>query len=365
MRRVAFAGIAVAVALATAAAASSTRGPAVAVPHGVRAPAQRGPLLAVFQRRRGAVLGWLDKRALVLARGSPRLVLPHSLDAWAYSSDRNVLALGTVTLRGANNPIPWLQFVDPKSLRRLARTPLGSGYVAAIGWGSDRVNVLVERWCCPQSFDAASIDSSSHRLVSKQHLENAILQLQRVGGSIVLLTGPAAGIGTAGLTVVDPDGTLRSVVLSQIQAGRDVLSEDGSNLTKAQQNIPGLAVDPASGRAFVVSASGAVAEISLASLAVSYHSVSQPVSLLGRLHDLVEPRPRRRGSPGLGARRFGSATASSRSTGTTRRSRRIRTGPRCSSANPRASASSTRAAGARSRSTPGPTRSRSRATTCL
>jgi hypothetical protein len=52
----------------------------------------------------------------------------------------------------------------------------------------------------------------------------------------------------------------------------------------------GLAVDPAGGRAFVVAAGATVAEVDLAGLDVTYHSLRQPRSLLRRLaHWLVPP----------------------------------------------------------------------------
>jgi hypothetical protein len=52
---------------------------------------------------------------------------------------------------------------------------------------------------------------------------------------------------------------------------------------------PGLAVDPSGGRAFLVGAGASVAEIDLATLDVSYHEVSEPISLLGRLRHWLEP----------------------------------------------------------------------------
>jgi hypothetical protein len=297
MRRTAVAVMAVA-ALAAAAAASSSRVPAVAVPKAVWAPAGTGPLLAVVQGRRGPILGRVDKRALELARRSPRLALHNPVAAWAYSPDRRVLAVATETLAGTEDPIPSVQFVDPFSLRRLASTKLDDGHATALVWAGDHVNLVLERWCCPASFDVVTIDAATHALVSRQRFENALVQVQRVGNSIVVLTGPAAGIGTAGLTVVDPSGTVRSIVLGQIQAGTDLVNADASDFTKAHQNIPGLAVDAASGRAFVVPATGAIAEVSLASLAVSYHTVTEPVSFLGRLHDLVEPKAEAKGISG-------------------------------------------------------------------
>jgi hypothetical protein len=297
MRRTVVAVLAVA-ALAAAAAASSSRVPTVAVPKAGRAPAGTGPLLAVVQGRRGPILGRVDRQTLGLARRSPRLALRNPVAAWGYSPDRRVLAVATEILPGTEDPIPLVQFVDPFSLRRLARTKLDDGHAAALVWAGDRVNLVLERWCCPASFDVVTIDAATHALVSRQRVENAVVNVQRAGNSIVVLTGPAAGIGTAGLTVVDPSGTVRSIVLGQIQAGTDLANADAPDFTQPHQNIPGLAVDAASGRAFVVPASGAIAQVSLASLAVSYHTVAEPVSFLGRLHDLLEPKAEAKGISG-------------------------------------------------------------------
>ena len=48
----------------------------------------------------------------------------------------------------------------------------------------------------------------------------------------------------------------------------------------------------------MIPANGSVAEVSLSTLAVSYHSLAQPVSLLGRLHDWVEPKAEAKGLTG-------------------------------------------------------------------
>ena len=50
-----------------------------------------------------------------------------------------------------------------------------------------------------------------------------------------------------------------------------------------------VAVDRQRGRAYVVAAGEPVAEAALATLTVEYHVPSEPVSLLGRLHNWLEP----------------------------------------------------------------------------
>ncbi|MGH3113447.1 MAG: hypothetical protein ACRDOP_08270, partial [Gaiellaceae bacterium] len=52
---------------------------------------------------------------------------------------------------------------------------------------------------------------------------------------------------------------------------------------------PALAVDEDGERAFVVGAGPLVAEVDLETMEVRYHELARPVSLLGRLLDLLEP----------------------------------------------------------------------------
>ena len=52
----------------------------------------------------------------------------------------------------------------------------------------------------------------------------------------------------------------------------------------------GLAVDPAGGHAYAVAANAPIADVDLATLDVSYHTIEQSASLLGRLRDWLEPR---------------------------------------------------------------------------
>ena len=294
MRRTALAVVAVAALVAVAAA--SSRAPAVAVPQAAKAPAKSGPLLAVVPGDRGPVLGRADKRALWIGRRSPRLRIFNSMAGWAYSPDHDRLALATESPRAG----PRLQFVNPYSLVRSGITRLGSGHVVALAWGKD-VSVVVDRDCCPASFDVVAVDTATTKIRRRTKLPNTLLQSARIGGTLVLLAAPATGIGATTIVVVGPAGDVRSIELSQIAAGMEHSQPfDGGDpdFTKFRQNIPGLAVDAATNRAFVVPAAGEVAEISLGDLTVSYHAVAQPVSLLGRVHDWLEAKATAKGMNG-------------------------------------------------------------------
>src|SRR5438132_13351626 len=118
MRRSALAVLAGLAALAAVASASS-RAPAVAVPQAAKSPAKElGPLLAVVPGAHGPVLGRADKRAIWVARKSPKVRLYNSVRAWAYAPDGSAIVLATQpsTTEGAST----LVFVEPRLLRRLA-----------------------------------------------------------------------------------------------------------------------------------------------------------------------------------------------------------------------------------------------------
>jgi hypothetical protein len=301
MKRKALALVAAFAALAAVASASS-RAPSVAVPQAIKAPEKEGRLLAVIPGSRGPVLGHADKRAVWIGRYSARLRVFNPVVAWAYASEGERLVIATETETGTNNPVSTstIQFIHSFSVARYGLTKLGEGHVAALSWGDGYVNVVLQRWCCPESIEVVSIDPSSQKIRARTGLANSLLQAARVGSTLVLLVGPSTGLGTATLVVVGPDGGVRTVALDQIVAGHELPNEDESNpdFTKFRQNVPGLAVDPDNGRAFVVPAAGRVAEVSLGSLAVSYHNVAHPVSLFDRVHNWLEPKANAKGLNG-------------------------------------------------------------------
>lgn len=291
--------LAAALAALAAAASASSRAPAVAVPQAARTSSKGGALLAVVPGARGPVLGRADKRALWIGRRSPRLRIFNQLTAWAYADDHERLALATEAESGSADPIPTIQFVHSFSLQRFGQTKLADGHVAALAWGGDSVNAVLQRWCCPASTEIVTIDPQTQKVRSRQRLPYMLLQSARAGGTLVLLLAPPADIGAATLAVVDPSGTVRTITLAPIVAGATPPAEEASgNFAQLRQNIPGLAVDPDGSRAFVVPALGAVAAVSLADLAVSYHELAQPVSLFGRVHEWLEPRAEAKGLNG-------------------------------------------------------------------
>jgi hypothetical protein len=158
-------------------------------------------------------------------------------------------------------------------LRLRATGCLWVGGVSALLWPAPR------RLLAIAADEVLSIDPARRAVVRRASLPfgEQRLDTARVGDRIVLLV---ASEGLARLVVVDGQGAVRST-------GMDVPA--GAQPRSATFARPGLAVDPAGARAFVVAASGSVAEISLDAMAVQYREVREQVSLLGRLARWLEP----------------------------------------------------------------------------
>jgi hypothetical protein len=110
----------------------------------------------------------------------------------------------------------------------------------------------------------------------------------------MLLLAPVKGIGPARVAIVDRRGAVRFVELERIRAGTQLVD---STSHRVRQHLPGLAVDPAGRRAFVV-APGLVASVDLASLAVSYHEPARTTAVFARLRDWLDPAAYAKGASG-------------------------------------------------------------------
>jgi hypothetical protein len=104
-----------------------------------------------------------------------------------------------------------------------------------------------------------------------------LVGIARADDRIVLL---GASAGLARVVVVDAQGFVRSVQL-ELPAGFQPRTAGFAR--------PGLALDSAGARAFVVPASGPVAEVFLDTMAVEYRELRESVSLLGRLAGWLQP----------------------------------------------------------------------------
>ena len=174
-----------------------------------------------------------------------------------------------------------------KLLSRLARRS-GSWTVAPIAWPDDR-RLLALEWNnrVDGEADIAVVDPAARKVLRRTPLGGYAGSVATSAGPYVLAVGgPAKGIGPARVLVVGESGVTRSLVLDRIPAGGE---QDGPDEETWRTASPGVAVDSNGRRAYVVGQAPLVAEIDLDSLAVTYRELSQPVSLLGRLRNWLEP----------------------------------------------------------------------------
>jgi hypothetical protein len=122
---------------------------------------------------------------------------------------------------------------------------------------------------------------------------------------LLLLIGPASGIGPARLVVFSAREGIRVVRLERVPAGfeTDELDRGFSvdrfrtpGLAFAPGPTPGLPLAFGKGRAFVAWAADEIAEVDLASMRVTYHPLDKKTSLLGRIRDWIEPAAEAKGA---------------------------------------------------------------------
>jgi hypothetical protein len=95
-------------------------------------------------------------------------------------------------------------------------------------------------------------------------------------GRIAYLTSTAGAFGPARVAIADADGNLRVADVGRISTGTvyDADTRDPHGTVRSA----GFAVDPAGGRAYVVSPELLVAEVDLATLAVTYHGATRALA---------------------------------------------------------------------------------------
>jgi hypothetical protein len=221
-----------------------------------------GPLYGVVRSAGGRILAPVGRRTLS-ARPSPRIPLPAGVYgvSWAFSPGCDTVALGGYRGR--------VLLVDLERGRRIRSLALG---------GSSTVSRLA--WPRPDRLMALAGPFDSPRAVAVSVPEGRILASRKVGGrpwvseatplGVVILAAPGDRIGSATLVLANPDGGLLRVPLPRIRAGFDEVGP----MRLARQIAPGLAVDAAGGRAYVVAANEPlVAEVDLASGVATYHEL--------------------------------------------------------------------------------------------
>lgn len=197
---------------------------------------------------------------------------------WTVSPDAAQLAV-------ARNDASSLRLVDVRRMRVTADIRLDGGAVGAFAWlTGGRVLALQEVGSERQRLVA--VDLAKRQVAARRALGGSVLRLEGTTRELVMLLAPAQAIGPARIAVADRRGAVRFVRLQPILAGSKLLGTGSDH--RVDTRSPGLAVDPQGRRAFVVDKS-LVAEIDLRSLAVSYHTLERPASLLSRLWNWIEP----------------------------------------------------------------------------
>jgi hypothetical protein len=197
-----------------------------------------------------------------------------TIPPWALSTS------GTLALaENAGYKALSLRLVDVARMRVTARFTVGGGPIGALLWLTQRRLLAVQEICCSEAQRVLAIDAGTGRITARRPLGGTVIQLTRTRTELVMLVAPAQRVGPAKLVVADGSG-LTSIPLAQLAAGSKLLP---SETHRVDQRLPGLAIDPATRRAFVVG-SGLVAVVDLNSLAVSYH----PVGLRARRPASVE-----------------------------------------------------------------------------
>jgi hypothetical protein len=255
-----------------------------------RPPDGGGPLLGALFRE--------DPVSLKLARFDPRSLEPlpgRQLDLpgpwWVLSvaPDRSMAVLG-------NEASDQLAVVDLAGMRSLGTIGIRSlAWTETSRWvGRSRLLLVLGELPVSRHSVMLTLDPHARRVLHRQRLPGPVLASGHLPGGLVLLLAPDRGIGPATLAVVDDDARIRTVTLSRIDAG-DESVETGA-LPVDRQAFPGLAVDPAGRRAYVVAAGAPVAEVDLTTLRIAYHRLARPASPLRRLANWLLPPAEAKGA---------------------------------------------------------------------
>lgn len=180
--------------------------------------------------------------------------------AWAFSPDRRKLA---VAAEGAE-----LRIIDVRRLRVSRRLPIEEGGpVGALAWlGPKRLLAVQDEDYWSERQRLLAVDLARGRVTAVRALGGSVLGGALAGKRLLLVVAPAQAIGPARLLVADARGELRAVE-TWMPVGSTRRNQQEAGL---EQQLPGLAVDAAGGRVFIVGPD-AVVEIDLQRLAASAH----------------------------------------------------------------------------------------------
>ncbi len=241
------------------------------------------PLLGIVtDSARTGHLSRIDHRTLRPV--GKRVPLAKHMQAWSFSPDRRLVALGHSYTAKLSRPAS-LRIVDVRRMRLVAeiRLPDEVGYPLATAWLGERRIVLLLGAYQPR---ALLVDVPARKVIARWSFSGRVMRIGRTARELVLLIGPREGIGSAGLVTISAGLDLRSLELDRISAGTQPLEGDEPT---ARIRVPALAVDAVAGRAFVLGAGEPVAEVALGRLELAYHPLSEGRSSLERALDWLVP----------------------------------------------------------------------------
>ena len=260
------------VAIALAAATIAQRSGAVAAQPG--GATEASPMLGISYRSAGGALAWFDPRLLRTLPGR-KAPLGGNFGSWSFSADRSIFAIASCGDAG-NRPI---RFVNARAMRVLGdlRVAPSADCLRSLTWlRPRRLLVIVDTGV---GSSVVVVDPLARRVLRRLPLPTAPSAIAATTDELVLLLAEQASFAPARVLSIDADGQARTVTVDHVLAGT-VVDESGTRY-RARTIQPGLAADSSGRRAFLVPASGSVAEIDLVTLAVSYHELDRP-SPLGR-----------------------------------------------------------------------------------
>lgn len=189
-----------------------------------------------------------------------------AIPPWTRSPDGSRLAVA----RNGRRAVRSLRLVDMRRLRVASDLRLAGGPVGLLAWLAPRRMLAVQEVCCGGRQRLVAVDPASGRVLASRPLRGAVVRVARTARALLLLVAPAEALGPARLLVAGRRGTVKAVRLERVRAGSRLVNRAGHRI---RQRLPGLAVDEAGRRAFVVEP-GLVAEVDLDRLSVSHHDLA-------------------------------------------------------------------------------------------
>jgi hypothetical protein len=244
---------------------------------------QEAPAEQKFHPPAGDLLGLVwNRNSAGLTKLDPRTLAPRSarVDVGggtliAFSPDRRTLAI-TGGEEGEIN------LVDLRTFRLRGVIDVGAGYISRLSWPPPGMLFAA----VGQQF-VVVIDPVGREVYETRQVEGTLIATEPTDAGLLGLVAPADHIGPLKLVVWGGKGT--STVPLRMVGGWETEQGETESEFRSRELVPGLAVDPARRRALVVPAGGPVAEVDLGDLSVTYHTLSEPVSLFHRFLDWLDP----------------------------------------------------------------------------